>query len=91
MTTRHARRTVWFWLTLAALAVLTLFLLYPLSRVLIGSFGGAAGGPSGWARVASEPKYLSAVFNSITLGLVVTLGAAEVLLVAPLTVVWLPG
>ncbi len=78
MTTRHARRTVWFWLTLAALAVLTLFLLYPLSRVLIGSFGGAAGGPSGWARVASEPKYLSAVFNSITLGLVVTLGAALV-------------
>ena len=73
-----ARRTVWFWLTLAALAVLTLFLLYPLCNVLIGSFGGAGGGGSGWARVASEPKYLSAVLNSITLGVVVTLGAALV-------------
>ena len=72
----QAARTVWFWLTLAALAVLTLFLLVPLFNVLIGSFGSSGAGASGWARVASEPKYLHAVLNSITLGLVVTLGAA---------------
>ena len=78
MNTQGARLSVWFWLTLAALAVLTLFLLLPLFNVLMGSLGGASGGPSGWARVASEPKYIDAVFNSITLALVVTLGAALV-------------
>jgi len=76
MTLRRAPLTVWFWLTLAALAVLVLFLLLPLFNVLVGSFGRGAGGPSGWAQVASERKYLEAVLNSITLGLVVTLGSA---------------
>ena len=71
-------RSVWFWLTLAALLVLTLFLLLPLFNVLVGSLGGAAGGPSGWARVASERKYIDAVFNSVVLATVVTLGAALV-------------
>jgi iron(III) transport system permease protein len=74
MNTRTAAPTVWFWLTLAALSVLTLFLLYPLFNVLMGSLGSAAG-KSGWAQVASERKYLDAVLNSITLGVVVTLGA----------------
>ena len=78
MKTQGARLSVWFWLTLAALTMLTLFLLLPLFNVLMGSLGGASGGPSGWARVASEPKYIDAVFNSITLALVVTLGAALV-------------
>ncbi len=75
MNPRRAPLTVWFWLTLAALAVLTLFLLYPLLNVLLGSLGSAAGGKSGWAQVASERKYLDAVLNSITLGVIVTLGA----------------
>ncbi len=78
MKTQGARLTVWFWLTLAALAVLTLFLLLPLFNVLMGSLGGPSGGPSGWARVASERKYIDAVFNSITLAVVVTLGASLV-------------
>ena len=78
MKPQHARRTVWFWLTLAALALLTLFLLYPLFNVLIGSFGGPGGGASGWTRVANERKYIDALLNSITLGVVVTLGAALV-------------
>ena len=71
----HSTRTVWFWLTLAALALLTLFLLVPLVKVLSGSFGGA-GGASGWATVMGDRKYLDAVLNTIVLGLVVTAGAA---------------
>lgn len=78
MRAQSTRLTVWFWLTLAALAVLTLFLLLPLFNVLMGSLGGSSGGPSGWARVASERKYIDAVFNSITLAVVVTLGAGLV-------------
>ena len=66
-------RSVWFWLTLAALVVLAVFLLYPLGRVLIGSLG--RDGASGWAQVAADPKYLQAVINTVVLGTVVTLGA----------------
>ena len=74
MAQRQAARTVWFWFTLAALAVLTLFLLLPLSKVLWSSFGGTAGS-SGWATVAAERKYLDAVLNTVLLGAVVTTGA----------------
>ncbi len=64
-------RAPWPWLTLAALALLVVFLLLPLANVLVGSFG-AAGGPSGWAAVAADPKYLQAVLNTVLLGAVVT-------------------
>ena len=74
MAQRQAARTVWFWLTLAALAVLTLFLLVPLSKVLWSSFGGTSGS-SGWATVAAERKYLDAVLNTVLLGAVVTTAA----------------
>lgn len=66
-------RSPWPWLTLAALALLGVFLLFPLANVLLGSFGRA--GPveqSGWAQVAADPKYLQAVLNTITLGVAVT-------------------
>ena len=66
-------RSVWFWLTVAALVVLAVFLLYPVSRVLLGSLG--RGGPSGWDLIAADPKVLQAVVNTITLGVVVTLAA----------------
>ena len=66
-------RSVWFWLTLAALIVLGVFLLYPLGRVLLGSLG--RDGASGWAQVAADPKYLQAVINTVVLGIVVTMGA----------------
>ena len=68
-------RSVWFWLTLAALAVLALFLLLPLFNVLVGSFGGSSG-KSGWSLVRQDGKYLTAVVNTIVLGGVVTLLAA---------------
>ena len=67
-------RCVWFWLTLAALVVLSLFLLLPLVNVLVGSFG--KGGPSGWSVLASDPKYAQALLNTVLLGLMVTLLAS---------------
>ena len=68
-------RSVWFWLTLAALAVLGLFLLLPLFNVLAGSFGGNSG-RSGWSLVRQDGKYLTAVVNTLVLGGVVTLLAS---------------
>lgn len=64
-------RSVWFWLSALALAILAVFLLYPLVNVLTGSFGGA-GGRSGWALLAGDPKYAAAIANTILLGLAVT-------------------
>jgi iron(III) transport system permease protein len=65
-------RSVWFWLSALALAILAVFLLYPLLNVLTGSFGGASG-RSGWAMLAGDPKYAAAITNTIVLGLAVTL------------------
>lgn len=69
-------RTVWFWLTVAALVVLGLFLLLPLVNVLAGSFGKA--GESGWAVLASDPKYLQAFINTVLLGTGVALLASAI-------------
>ena len=69
-------RTVWFWLTVAALVVLGLFLLLPLVNVLAGSFGKA--GESGWAVLARDPKYLQAFINTVLLGTGVTLLASAI-------------
>ncbi|MFO1220026.1 MAG: iron ABC transporter permease [Burkholderiaceae bacterium] len=63
-------RSPWPWLTLAALALLVTFLLWPLANVLLGSFG--RGGRSGWALVAADPRVLQAVLNTLVLGGVVT-------------------
>ncbi|MBX9875438.1 MAG: iron ABC transporter permease [Beijerinckiaceae bacterium] len=65
-------RSVWFWLSALALAILAVFLLYPLLNVLTGSFGGSSG-RSGWAMLAADPKYATAIVNIIVLGLAVTL------------------
>ncbi|HRE20247.1 MAG TPA: ABC transporter permease subunit, partial [Rhabdaerophilum sp.] len=64
-------RSVWLWLSALALAIMAVFLLYPLLNVLTGSFGGA-GNRSGWAVLAGDPKYITAILNTIVLGLVVT-------------------
>jgi iron(III) transport system permease protein len=66
----HQVRSIWFWLSAAVLAILVVFLLYPLFNVLMASAGAA--GESGWSRLVSNPKYYVAVINSVTLGLVVT-------------------
>lgn len=74
MNRRVEARNVWFWLSLAALVVLCVFVLYPLFNVLASSFGAArSDGRSGWQVLMSEPKYLRAVGNTVLLGLIVTL------------------
>ncbi|MGL4323182.1 MAG: ABC transporter permease [Beijerinckiaceae bacterium] len=66
-------RSVWFWLSLAALVILVVFLLYPLVNVLASSFGSArADGRTGWQVFLAEPKYIRAFGNTVLLGLTVT-------------------
>ena len=74
---------VWFCLSAALLVVLAVFLVYPLFNIVTGSFG--AGGKSGWATLLAEPRYLQAVLNTVTLGVVVTL--TTLLLAVPLAYV----
>jgi len=53
-------RSPWFWLAAAALALLGLFIVYPVANVLTASvFSG--GGESGWIRFFATPKYREAV------------------------------
>ena len=61
-------RSIWLWLSLALLAILTVFLLYPFVSILIASFGAVNGKASGWATLLSEPKYARAILNTILLG-----------------------
>lgn len=63
-------RTVWWWLSLALLVVMTVFLLYPLLNILTGSFG--SGGRNGWALLLADPRYLESVRNTLVLASVVT-------------------
>jgi len=63
-------RSPWFWLTALALALLALFVLYPLLSIVGGSFSGE--GPSGWAQLVSTAKYREAVLNTLILASSVT-------------------
>ncbi len=67
---RHNR--VWFWLTALVLALFCLFLLYPLFQVIASSVAASEDGRSGWLILVSDPKYRSAVINTLLLGLTVT-------------------
>jgi iron(III) transport system permease protein len=79
MISRLARdvTSVWFWISAAALALLVVFLLYPVANILYGSFSTATG-PSGWSIIAADPKYGRAIFNTLLLGGVVTLAATAI-------------
>lgn len=63
--------SVWFWFSALALAILAVFLLYPLLNVLTGSIG--SGGRNGWVTLAGDPKYVAAIVNTVVLGIAVTL------------------
>ncbi|MCZ8149281.1 MAG: iron ABC transporter permease, partial [Roseomonas sp.] len=65
-------RDVWFWLTVLALALAVLFLLYPLLRVLGTSLAAGGDGQSGWVTLVTDANYRAAVFNTLLLGAVVT-------------------
>lgn len=64
-------RSIWFWFSALALAILAVFLLYPLLNVLTGSIG--SGGRNGWVTLAGDPKYFAAIVNTVVLGIAVTL------------------
>lgn len=74
MNTRlSALRSPWVWLSLASLALLLVFLVWPVFNILASSFTTrSAKGSSGWAILLSEPRYLKAIGNTILLGLGVT-------------------
>ncbi|MBC8792511.1 MAG: iron ABC transporter permease [Tagaea sp. CACIAM 22H2] len=63
---------MWFVLSAATLALFALFLLYPLLNVLSASLSAGAGGQSGWATLIKDPRYSSAVTNTLLLGAIVT-------------------
>ena len=63
--------SIWFWFSALALAILAVFLLYPLLNVLTGSIG--SGGRNGWVTLAGDPKYVAAILNTVVLGIAVTL------------------
>lgn len=62
-------RAVWWWLSLAMLVVMTVFLLYPLLNILVGSFGT---GRNGWAILFANRAYLEAIGNTLVLATAVT-------------------
>lgn len=63
-------QTSWFWLSILALALLCLFILYPLLTILTASFTGE--GPNGWVRLLETPRYIAAIQNTLILAVVVT-------------------
>ncbi|MBN9499433.1 MAG: iron ABC transporter permease [Alphaproteobacteria bacterium] len=65
-------KDIWFVLSAATLALFALFLLYPLLNVLSASLSAGAGGQSGWATLVNDPRYSSAVTNTLLLGAIVT-------------------
>lgn len=72
-------RSIWLWLSLALLALLTLFLLYPVVNIFYLSFGSVEGkAASGWSVLVTDPRYLRAITNTIILGGAVTLAAVAI-------------
>jgi iron(III) transport system permease protein len=70
-------RSIWFWLSLAALALLCVFLVYPVANIFYASLGGGTSG-SGWSTLANDARYSRAVFNTILLGFAVTIFATAI-------------
>ncbi|MGL4287559.1 MAG: ABC transporter permease [Phreatobacter sp.] len=69
-------RSIWFWLMPALLALLGVFLLYPVINIFYASLGTVDGkGASGWLVLFSDPRYGRAILNTILLGGAVTIAA----------------
>ncbi|WPE23120.1 iron ABC transporter permease [Shinella zoogloeoides] len=66
-----AFRTPWPWLSALALALLGVFVLYPLLYIFTASFVGE--GRSGWLQLLADRQSLSAIGNTLLLATVVTL------------------
>lgn len=65
-----ALRTPWFWLSALALALLGLFVIYPIANIVTASFSG--GDQNGWVRMLATPKYVQAIKNTLILACSVT-------------------
>ena len=70
-------RSIWVWLSFAMLALLGVFLVYPVANIFLASLGGPGRG-DGWALVFGDPRYLRAIANTLILGAAVTLAAMAV-------------
>jgi iron(III) transport system permease protein len=70
-------RSIWVWLSCAMLALLGVFLVYPVANIFLASLGGPGYG-EGWAIVFGDPRYLRAIANTLLLGTAVTLAAMGV-------------
>lgn len=70
-------RSIWVWLSFAMLALLGVFLVYPVANIFLASLGGPGHG-EGWAIVFGDPRYLRAIANTLLLGTAVTLAAMGV-------------
>lgn len=68
-------RSVWLWLSLLMLALLAVFLVYPVANIFWASLGRGDGQGSGWSVLFADPKYGRAIANTILLGGAVTLAA----------------
>ncbi|MGE8591251.1 MAG: ABC transporter permease, partial [Alcaligenes sp.] len=72
-------RSPWTWLSLAVLAVLLVFLVWPVLNILSASvLTRNDEGQSGWHILLSDPRYLRAIGNTLLLGMGVTLLAAGI-------------
>ena len=72
-------RSPWTWLSLAVLAVLLVFLVWPVLNILSASvLARNDEGQSGWHILLSDPRYLRAIGNTLLLGMGVTLLAAGI-------------
>jgi iron(III) transport system permease protein len=68
MTRNLDPRSVWFWLSLAALMVMLVFVVYPILNIVGSSLGG-----DGWSRLMTDPRYGQAIRNSLMLAITVTI------------------
>lgn len=71
------RDPAWLAMAMAAMAVLGIFLVWPLANMLWQSFAtaGSSAGPGGYARFFSEASYREVFFNTLILGLLVTVSS----------------
>ncbi|AYD63613.1 MAG TPA: iron ABC transporter permease [Achromobacter sp.] len=72
-------RSPWTWLSLAVLAVLLVFLVWPVLNILSASvLARNDEGLSGWQIMLADPRYVRAIGNTLLLGAGVTLLAAAI-------------
>lgn len=71
-------RSLWFWLSLAMLALLVVFLVYPVANIFYASLGGSSAKASGWTTLFADPRYGRGITNTIVLGVAVTIMATAI-------------